>query len=109
MHDSQNIEKNQLFHVQYLSMVWQQEIKKNKLTKRRQNEIQPQGTWTFVTGLHKQMGSVILAILFFYQSGSFLDSYLKNGHHFIQCICDDKHIRTKVMNLKGLSDYSAPF
>ena len=65
MHDSQNIEKNQLFHVQYLSMVWQQEIKKNKLTKRRQNEIQPQGTWTFVTGLHKQMGSVILAILFF--------------------------------------------
>ena len=55
------------------------------------------------------MGSVIVAILFFYQSGSFLDSYLKNGHHFIQCICDDKHIRTKVMNLKGLSDYSAPF
>ena len=29
MHDSQNIEKNQLFHVQDLSMVWQQEIKKN--------------------------------------------------------------------------------
>ena len=98
MHDSQNIEKNQLFHVQYLSMVWQQEIKKKQLLnqkteiKRRQNEIQPQGTWTFVTGLHKQMGSVILAILFFYQSGSVLDSYLKNGHHFIQCICDDKHI-----------------
>ena len=71
MHDSQNIEKNQLFHVQYLSMVWQQEIKKKQLLnqkteiKRRQNEIQPQGTWTFVTGLHKQMGSVILAILFF--------------------------------------------
>ena len=31
MHDSQNIEKNQLFHVQYLSMVWQQEIKKKQL------------------------------------------------------------------------------
>ena len=39
----------------------------------------------------------------------FLYSYLKNGHHFIQCICDDKHIRTKAMNLKGLSDYSEPF
>ena len=37
--------------------------KSKKLEKRRQNEIQPQSTRTFVSGLHKQMGSVTLAVL----------------------------------------------
>ena len=44
-----------------------------------------------------------------YQSRSFLDSYLQNGHNFIQCICDGKHKRTKVMDLNGESDYFATF
>ena len=39
----------------------------------------------------------------------FLDSYLQNGHNFIQCICDGKHKRTKVMDLNGESDYFATF
>ena len=37
---------------------------------------------------------------FLFQSSSFLDSYLQNGLNFIQCICDGKHTRTEVMNLK---------
>ena len=48
-------------------MVWRQEIEKNcqikRTEKRRQNQIQPQGTWTFVFGPHEQMSSVILAVL----------------------------------------------
>lgn len=43
-------------------MVWRQEIEKNcqikRTEKRRQNQIQPQGTWTFVSGLHKEMGNL---------------------------------------------------
>ena len=50
-------------------MVWQQEILKKLLNqknwiKRRQNEIQPLSYWTFVSGLHKEMGSEILAVHF---------------------------------------------
>ena len=55
------------------------------------------------------MGSVILAVHLSTKVTVFLDSYLQNGHYCIQCICDGKHTRTKVMNLQGESDYLAPF
>ena len=55
------------------------------------------------------MGSEILAVHLSTKVGVFLDSYLQNGHNFIQCICDGKHKRTKVMDLNGESDYFATF
>ena len=57
-------EKNQLFDVQYLSNgLTTGNLKKllnqKNWIKRRQNEIQPPSNWTFVSGLHKEMGSEI--------------------------------------------------
>ena len=62
-------EENQLFHVPYLSNgLTTGNFKKvaewKNWAKGWQNQIQPQGTWTFVSGLHKQIGSAILGVHF---------------------------------------------
>ena len=86
-------EKNQLFHVQYFS-----------------NGLMRGTIPLYLDFISKWAQNFQLCILqLSTKVAVFFDSYLQNGHNFIQCICDGKHTRTKVMNLNDQSDYFATF
>ena len=107
-------EKNQLFHVQYLTNGLMtgnfKKLQNKKKTKQKEGKLNTNTKYLNIcmwTSLANGLRNFSCSSQ--YQSRSFLDSYLQNGHNFIQCICDGKHKRTKVMDLNGESDYFATF